>query len=580
MNEEQQLSDLKAIIAKYRVCWDVYADKVVEGGKVEQDGFRLELYGTHPKGVDRVDPGCPRCIEVWDALHRIAEWIIPKEVRASRHQIDDFDRGIHYSRLRDARSDIELHIVIAHQSGFGPVDECENRCLGEMKDKLAELGAYQGRWRDSYGRRAEQTLLTLLLVLFGLMSSLNAQTVTPGPLDLGRLVQQVERENRELQMARRRWEAAAARPSQESAPPNPTVGFQSVSAGVLPLPGKSVGEEPLAFVSPMFMQDLPFPGKLKLRGEIAQKEADAAGRLYEATRLEVINDLKMAFFELYRAEKSIETVEKNKQLLTQLAEIARARYEVGSGLQQDVLKAQLETTMLEERLTMFRQKRDSMKAKINQLRNEPPDAPLGAVGDLEPSQLRYSLDQLYAVTEEANPVLGSRRSMVDRDARKLDLAKKQYMPDFNVRVGYMYMGGFTNLWDMTLGAQVPLYFWKKERKGVEEASADLRGSTNDYEATVQSEFREVKDQYLAVTTADRLMRLYKEAVIPQASLTLESSLSAYRVGSLDFLTILNNWTIVLNFELQYYEQLAMREAALANLEKLTGLQLVRAGGVK
>lgn len=403
---------------------------------------------------------------------------------------------------------------------------------------------------------------------------------TPPRLDLGRLVQEVEQRNREIQMARRAWEAAEARPSQESAPPNPTIALGAVNAGLLPLPGKSVGQEPLSYVSPMFMQDAPFPGKLKLRGQIAQKEADSTGRLYEATRLNVINELKMAYFELYRAEKSIETVETNRQLLTQLAEIARARYEVGSGLQQDVLKAQLETTMLEERLTMFRQRRDSMKAKINQLRNEPPDAPLGTVGDLQPSELRYSLEQLYATAEEANPVLASRRIMVDRDAHKLDLAKKQYFPDFSVRAGYMYMGQFNNLWDITIGAQVPLYFWKKERKGVEEASAELRGSTNDYEATAQNTFREVKDQHLAITTSDRLMRLYKEAIVPQASLALESSLSAYRVGNLDFLTILNNWMIVLNFELQYYEQLAMREVALANLERLTGLRLVRSGGVQ
>jgi outer membrane protein TolC len=403
---------------------------------------------------------------------------------------------------------------------------------------------------------------------------------TPPRLNLDSLSQEVEQRNREIQMARRAWEAAEARPSQESAPPNPTIAVGAVNAGLLPLPGRSLGQEPLAYVSPMFMQDVPFPGKLKLRGQIAQKEASSTGRLYEAARLNVINELKMAYFELYRAEKSIETVEKNRQLLSQLAEIARARYEVGSGLQQDVLKAQLETTMLEERFTMFRQKRDSMKAKINQLRNEPPDAPLGSVGDLEPSELRYSLEQLYATAEEANPILGSRRIMVDRDARKLDLAKKEYMPDFNFRVGYMYMGQFSNLWDINVGAQVPLYFWKKERKGVEQASAELRGSTNDYEATAQNMFREVKDQYLAVTTSDRLMRLYKEAIVPQASLTLESSLSAYRVGNLDFLSILNNWTIILNFELQYYEQLAMREAALANLEKLTGLQLVRSGGVQ
>ena len=142
----------------------------------------------------------------------------------------------------------------------------------------------------------------------------------------------------------------------------------------------------------------------------------------------------------------------------------------------------------------------------------------------------------------------------------------------------MYMGQFSNLWDVTLGADIPFYFWRKERKGVEEATAGLRGSKNEYEAMAQDTFREVKDEYLMLTTSDRLMTLYRDAVIPQASLALESSLSAYRTGSLDFLTILNNWTIVLNFELEYYTQLAQHETALSNLERLTALTLVRSGG--
>ena len=413
-------------------------------------------------------------------------------------------------------------------------------------------------------------MFTLFAFLF-----LTLQASEPPVIDLDELVAQVLERNRDVLVARRAWEAAQARPSQESTPPNPTITLSSVNSGALPLPGRSVGAEPLAFISPMVMQELPFPGKLRLKGAIAQKESDSLGKLYEAAKLKAVNELKQAYFGLYQAEKSLATVEKNKQLLNQLAEIARARYEVGSGLQQDVLKAQVEVTLLEERFIMFRQRRESYAAKINQLMNRPPDTPLGRVGDVEPSTLGLTLEQLYASAEEANPILDSRRKMIDRSARRVDLAKKQYMPDFNVQAGYMYMGQFPNLWNVQISATIPLYFWRKERKGVEEATADLRGSTNEYEAMAQDTFREVKDEYLMLTAADRLMRLYKDAVIPQASLALESSLSAYRVGSLDFLTILNNWTIVLNFELEYYNQLAQRETALSNLERLTDLQLVR-----
>ena len=418
-------------------------------------------------------------------------------------------------------------------------------------------------------------MITIFAFLF-----LTLQASEPPVIELGQLVGQVLERNRDVLVARRAWEAAQTRPSQESTPPNPVISLNSVSTGMLPLPGRGIGVEPLAYVSPMVMQEVPFPGKLRLRGEIAQKESDSQKKLYEAAKLKAINELERAYFGLYQAEKSLATVEKNKQLLNQLAEIARARYEVGSGLQQDVLKAQVEVTLLEERLIMFRQRRESYVAKINQLMNRPPDTPLGRVGDIEPSTLNLTLEQLYASAEEANPILDSRRIMIDRSARRVDLAKKQYMPDFSVQAGYMYMGQFPNLWNVQIDANIPLYFWRKERKGVEEATADLRGSKNEYEAMAQDTFREVKDEYLMLTAAERLMKLYKDAVIPQASLALESSLSAYRVGSLDFLTILNNWTIVLNFELEYYNQLSQHETALSNIERLTDLQLVRNRGVR
>jgi outer membrane protein, heavy metal efflux system len=418
-----------------------------------------------------------------------------------------------------------------------------------------------------------------MIMIFGFLF-LTLQAPAAQVVELDQLVVQVLERNRDVLAARRVWEAAQTRPSQESTLPNPTISLTSVNSGILPLPGRSIGMEPQSYVSPMVMQEVPFPGKLRLQGEIAQKESDSLARLYEAAKLKAVNELKHAYFGLYQAEKSLATVEKNKQLLNQLAEIARVRYEVGSGLQQDVLKAHLEATMLEERLTMSRQRRESYVAKINQLMNRAPDTPLGRVGDIEPSTLSFTLEQLYASAQEANPILDSRRIMIDRSARRLDLAKKQYMPDFNVQAGYMYMGQFPNLWNVQIGAQIPLYFWRKERKGVEEAAADLRGSTNEYEAMAQDTFREVKDEYLMLTTAERLMRLYKDAIIPQASLALESSLSAYRVGSLDFLTILNNWTIVLNFELEYHNQLAQHETALSNLERLTDLQLVRSRGVR
>jgi outer membrane protein TolC len=386
-------------------------------------------------------------------------------------------------------------------------------------------------------------------------------------------------QNPEIHAAARRWEAAAARPSQARALPNPVISFSYWNAGS-PFPGTSVGEDPMSFVEPMLTQRFPFPGKRGLRGEIAQTEADAQGRLYDAEQLRVAADLTRTYFDLYRAQRSIETLERNRELLTRFTSVARSRYEVGEGLQQDVLRAQVEETLLEERLSVLRRQEGQLAARINELVRQPPGTAVRTVPDGTISTLDYTPDELYAVAEEANPVLDSYRLDVERSARVVDLARKEHLPDFDVRVGRMFMGGFDDMWDVSVSAEIPLFFGQKERRGVEEAATTLRQSQSRFDAAGQALFREVTDHYLAAETAERLERLYRETVIPQASLTLESSLAAYRVGDVDFLGVLDHWSTLLEFEVEYYTQVAEHEKALASLEERTGLDLIGSGGAE
>ena len=334
----------------------------------------------------------------------------------------------------------------------------------------------------------------------------------------------------------------------------------------------------MSFVEPMVTQQIPFPGKLRLKGEIAQKDADSTGRSYEALHLRLAGEVKRTYFELYGVQRSIETIEQHRELLDRVTAVARAQYEVGSGLQQDVLKAQVEGTLLEERLEVFRQNQEILRARLNQLLHRDPDVRLGSVPEVQLSPMPFTLEQLYAAAEEANPILDSRRIMVDRSATRLDLARKEHLPDFNFKIGYMYMGGFDDMWDVSVSADIPIFFWRKEQRGVEQAGAELRESMNQFETVAQDLFRQVKQEYLTLTTAERLQSLYVDALVPQASLTLESSLSAYQVGNLDLLTVLNNWSILLNFELEYYDQVVVHEKALANLEQLTSLEIIDVGG--
>lgn len=145
-NEDKEL-EMKELVERYRVCWEVWPEYTSVRGERRQIGFALELSGTHEPGVEPPLPGCEHCIRVYNALQTIASHIIPQERRPSRHDIGIYDPAIHYSPQRRWRPDVSLTVRILHRSGFEqPVDECENKCLNEMKTHLRKLGAAEGRW--------------------------------------------------------------------------------------------------------------------------------------------------------------------------------------------------------------------------------------------------------------------------------------------------------------------------------------------------------------------------------------------------------------------------------------------------
>ena len=145
-NEDKE-RNIRALVERFRVCWEVWPEYMIVRGEKRQIGYVLEISGTHEPGVEHPTPGCEHCVRVYNALQTIAEHIIPQERRPSRHDIGIFDAAIHYSRKRRERPDISLTIRILHRTGFEqPVDECENKCLNEMKAHLRELGAFEGRW--------------------------------------------------------------------------------------------------------------------------------------------------------------------------------------------------------------------------------------------------------------------------------------------------------------------------------------------------------------------------------------------------------------------------------------------------
>ncbi len=416
------------------------------------------------------------------------------------------------------------------------------------------------------------SIMTLGLLLGALLCpgarAETAATDFAGSVYLPRLRAYTLANNPEIQAAAERWRAAQARPSQKGSLPDPMVNtsYHNESFDRLAL-----GETEFAMLRFGAEQEVPFPGKLTLREEGARAEALREGALYRGTLLSVLTRLRISYDDYFLVHRSIETVRKNKEILEKLEKTAEARYQVGEGLQQDVLKAQVEISLLLNRLLSLEQKRQGLAAMLNAILNRPPFASLGDPAPVEKVEFPHTLEKLESVAREQSPSLLAAAASVARAKSGLDLARREYYPDFVLRADYFNKAALMPEWEVGVGVRVPLYFWRKQAFGVEEAAATLNETQADRQATSQEILAKLKDLYTQATTADRLVALYKTAVLPQAELSLKSAIAGYQVGKIDFLTLLNNVTVVLENEIRYYEELTSFDKAIAGLEEVAGL---------
>ncbi|MCI0453933.1 MAG: TolC family protein [Candidatus Dadabacteria bacterium] len=421
--------------------------------------------------------------------------------------------------------------------------------------------------------------MKLLLALILTISLIEASGFAEETVALNSLVKEALEKNPEIKAAKAKWEASTKRPSQVSTLPNPTIGvrYMNVSFDRLTLGEDDFTEFGIISAS----QEVPFPGKLSLKGKIAKEEAEAQGKFSEAIVKRVLADLKDAYYDWYLANKSIEITSKNKELLEKFVKIAEAKYAVGEGIQQDVLKAQVELSGFIERLALLNQKKEVVEARIRSILNRSPESSIGKPEEVKKSELKLSLDDLYKLTESESPILLAGKNLIERNDEALKLAKKEYFPDFVVDFEWINRGEFTNdgpfadMWQVRVGFIVPLYFWRKEKFGVEEAVSQLEEAKEEYTSTSLNLSFAVKDKYLTAKTAEKLLDLYSSGIIPQATLSLESAIAGYEVGNVDFLTLLNNLVTLFNYELAYYTQLTEYQKALARIEENIGMVLVQ-----
>lgn len=398
----------------------------------------------------------------------------------------------------------------------------------------------------------------------------SASDASAGIPGLQRLIEQALENNPEIKQMQRRFDLMRARIPQAKALEEPMLSI-GYTGNITPFQVQK--GDPSSGRTISISQDLPFPGKRSLKGKVASSDADAEWWAFEQTRRNVVAEVKDAYFDLYYLTKALGVVTKTKTMLEQFIKIAEARYSVGKGIQQDVLKAQVEFSKLIEQQTMLEQRKQIAEARLNSLLYREPESPVRTPEELRPRDFSYSLGQLNETAIANYPDLKAQRRKIEGAQYAIQLAKKEFYPDFSVGFTYVNRPAMPEMYGVTVGIKLPVYYAQKQRPALTEATASLEAEKRSFENTTTVLMFKIRDKYLAETTARRLLSLYSTTIVPQSSLSLESAIAGYQVGRVDFLTLLDNLVTLLNYELSYYEQLSNEEKAVAALEPLVGVTL-------
>jgi outer membrane protein TolC len=371
-----------------------------------------------------------------------------------------------------------------------------------------------------------------------------------------------------------RYEALTTIAPQQSTLPDPSL---SIGAMNFPWDNFDRHQENMTQLQIGISQSFPFPGKLGLREDIALFEAKAELYSVEEMRLNLDMTVTVTWWDLYFLDRSLETVRQSQALLRQFVEVANAKYEVGGGLQQDVLLAQLELSKLLDQEIRVEAIRNQHEIRLNTLMGVSPETPI--VLPTMPDTKRVPLaseSQLYQRAETARPLLNVRRATIEAGESRLELARKNYYPDFKIGVAYGnrdendFGQSRQDLLSVMLSVDIPLYTGTKQDKAVQQRSREL--------ATSQYAFSDQRNMVMsaismAVTDYDRASKqitLYKQGIIPQARQTVESMLIGYQVDEVDFPNLVGSQITLLNYELQYWKSYADVHQSIARLKAAVG----------
>ena len=396
-------------------------------------------------------------------------------------------------------------------------------------------------------------------------AGVSAEDVVGAEMSLPALVREALDRNPEVQIAGRRVEARRARVPQAGALPDPMALYGVINEGS-PIPFESFGKADFSEVYVGVSQDIPFPGKRGLREQVAREDVSVEELALQATRRRIASEVAEAFYELYAVQAATEVLEQNRSLLEELTKVASTRFSVGEGTQYDVLNAQVELSQVLERASMLTERRLTQGEVLAALVFTPQAVIPEARSVLTPTPLP-GLEELLGRGLLASPTVRQKEAAVRQAQRRLALARREKLPDLGFSFVYHNRDGhfFRPYYSYGGTVTLPIFSGRKQGKAVEEAAAELAAAEREADAARNQVRYEVTASYRSAENADRLLQLYREGILKQARLALDSAVAQYRVGKVDFLTLVTSWRRVLDTEVNVQEQLAAHEKAVARI---------------
>lgn len=431
------------------------------------------------------------------------------------------------------------------------------------------------------GRARVAALATLL---FAGPVAIHAQSTTApsfqaagdGHLRLGELYAAVERVNPRLTVARALTHAANARVPGATRPPDPQVqlGFMNYMVPDL-APMASLGMRQL-----QVMQMLPLGGKLALSGRVAGARASAVAERAQEVTWELRSETAMSFYDLYAVDRRLDVMRETVRLLQDIEKTAAAMYRVGEGRQSDVLRAQVEIAKMVEDTVRMQAMRAGMVARLNALLDRATETPVGtpvlpAFPETPPD--RAALDSIARLHR---PMIRAALDEVRAAEAAEQLARKEIWPDLQVGAQYGQrggdMGGTEHMGSLMVGASVPIFARSRQYRMRDEMNAMVRMAQADVTQMRADTRGKLGEAFANLVRARNLATLYRATVLPQAQASVASALAAYRVGSVDFMTLLDSQMTVNEFRQELHALDAEQGKAWAELEMLTGRTLLDA----